>query len=177
MASYKEIVTKAIIGKGKKYIKNSYSLTPTDVPTTILGCWIINHKFKGYKSSEKIGVDGSFDANIWYSYDGDSKTTVVNKRIDYNELFNVKLRANADLADDTDIIVRSLRQPNCVKVDIDPQGNILFEVEKELGVEIVGETKIKIAVEEEEDPWDEIEEEVTPEIEKEIDENVKTDYI
>ncbi len=177
MATYKEIVTKAIIGKGKKYMKNSYSLTPADVPTTILGCWIINHKFKGYKSGEKIGVDGSFDVNIWYSYEGDSKTTVVNKKIDYNDLFNVKLRDNADLATDTDIIVRSLRQPNCIKVDIDKEGIIVFEVEKELGVEIVGETKIKIAVEEEEDPWDEIEEDVTSEIEKEIDENVKTDYI
>lgn len=177
MATYKEIVTRAIIGKGKKYMKNSYSLTPADIPTTVLGCWIINHKFKGYKSGDKIGVDGSFDVNIWYSYEGDSKTTVVNKKVDYNDLFNVKLRDNADLATDTDIIVRSLRQPNCVKVDIDKDGTIIFEVEKELGVEIVGETKIKIAVEEEEEPWDEIEDEVTPEIEKEIDENVETDYI
>jgi len=177
VATYKEIVTRAIIGKGKKYMKNSYSLTPADIPTTVLGCWIINHKFKGYKSGDKIGVDGSFDVNIWYSYEGDSKTTVVNKKVDYNDLFNVKLRDNADLATDTDIIVRSLRQPNCVKVDIDKDGTIIFEVEKELGVEIVGETKIKIAVEEEEEPWDEIEDEVTPEIEKEIDENVKTDYI
>lgn len=43
MALYKEIVTKAVIGKGKKYFKNSYTLTPTDQPTTVLGCWVINH--------------------------------------------------------------------------------------------------------------------------------------
>ena len=35
-------------------------------------------------------------------------------------------------------------------------GNINFVIEKELGVEIVGETKIKIEVEEDEEPWDEI---------------------
>ena len=48
---------------------------------------------------------------------------------------------------------------------------------KELGVEIVGETKMKIAIEEDEDPWDEIEDEVTEEVEKEIENNVDENYI
>ena len=43
MATYKEIVTKAIIGKGKKYFKNNYSISATDKPSTVLGCWVINH--------------------------------------------------------------------------------------------------------------------------------------
>ncbi len=94
MALYKEIVTKAIIGKGKKYFKNNYSLTVSDNPTTVLGCWVINHKFKGYKSGEKIGVDGSYDVNIWYSYDNDSKTTVVNKKVDYNDFYWIYSTAN-----------------------------------------------------------------------------------
>lgn len=176
MASYKEIVTKAIIGKGKKFFKDNYTVDVENKPTTVLGCWVINHKFKGFKSGEKIGVDGSYDVNIWYSYDNDSKTMVVNKKIEYNDVFNVKIRENADLSSDTDIIVRTLKQPNCVKVDID-NNKILFNVEKELGVEIVGETKMKIAIEDEEDPWDEVEEEMTEEIEKEIDGAVKEDFI
>lgn len=177
MALYKEIVTKAIIGKGKKYFKNNYSLTPTDKPTTVLGCWVINHQFKGYKTGEKIGVDGSYDVNIWYSYENDSKTTVVNKKIDYNDLFNVRIRDNADLSGDTDIIVRTLKQPNCVKVNIEEDGTITFDIEKELGVEIVGETKMKIAIEEDEEPWDEVEDEMTEEVEKEIENEVDEKYI
>lgn len=176
MSSFKEIVTKAIIGKGKKHFKNSYSITTENVPTTVLGCWVINHKFKGYKSGDKIGVDGSYDVNIWYSYENDSKTMVVNKKVTYNDLFNVKIKENADLTSDTDIIVRTLKQPNCVKVDIE-NGNINFEIEKELGVEIIGETKVKISIEEDEEPWDDIEDEVTEETLQEIDENVKEDYI
>ena len=43
MVAYKEIVTKAIIGKGKKYFKNNYSISVSDNPTTVLGCWVINH--------------------------------------------------------------------------------------------------------------------------------------
>lgn len=175
--AYKEIVTKAVIGKGKKYFKNNYTIESSDNPTTVLGCWVINHKFKGYKSGERIGVDGSFDVNIWYSYENDSKTTVVSRKIEYNDLFNVKVREHADLTGDTDIIVRTLKQPTCSKVNIGENGIIYFDIEKELGVEIVGETKMKIAIEDDEDPWDEIEDEITEEIEKEIENTVDENYI
>lgn len=177
MASYKEIVTKAIIGKGKKNFKNNYTLTTENKPTTVLGCWVINHKFKGYKSGDKIGVDGSFDINIWYSYDNDSKTAVINNKIEYNDLFNVKLREDADLAGDTDIIVRSLKQPTCFDVNIKDDKTISFSIEKELGVEIVGEAKVKIAVEDDEEPWDEIIDDVDNDTIEEIDKEVKEDYL
>lgn len=175
--AYKEIVTKAIIGKGKKYFKNNYTITTETTPTTVLGCWVINHNFKGYKSKDKIGVDGSFDVNIWYSYENDSKTTVVNKKVSYNDLFNLKLKDQTDLSSDTDVIVRSLKQPSCSKVEIMDDGSINFDIEKELGIEIVGEKKIKIAIEEDEEPWDIIDEDVDDDILNEIDNEVKTDYI
>ncbi len=177
MSAFKEIVAKAVIGKGKKYFKNSYTIKTENTPTTVLGCWVINHKFKGYKTGEKIGVDGSYDINIWYSYDNDSKTTVVNKKIDYNDIFNVKVKETADLSGDTDIIVRTLKQPNCIKVNILDNGEISFDIEKELGVEIVGETKMKIATEEDEEPWDEILDDADSDVMKEIDDEVKEDYI
>lgn len=177
MSSYKEIVTKAVVGKGKKYFKNTYTIEATNKPSTVLGCWVINHKFKGYKSGEQIGVDGSYDVNIWYSYENDSKTTVINKQIKYNDIFNVKIKEEADLTGDTDIIVRTLKQPTCSKVDIGDDNTITFDIEKELGVEIVGETKMKIAIEEDEEPWEDLNNEVTEEIEKEIDESVKEDFV
>lgn len=176
MASYKEIVTKAVIGKGKKYFKNSYSVDVENNPTTVLGCWIINHKFKGYKTGDRIGVDGTFDVNIWYSYDNDSKTTVANQTFEYNDLFNVRAKENADLTGDTDIIVRTLKQPTCSKVEINNK-TINFDVEKELGVEIVGETKFKIGVEEDEEPWEELTDDITEEVEKEIENSVDENYI
>lgn len=167
MPLYKEIVTKAVIGKGKKYFKNNYTIKPEEKPTTVLGIWVINHKFEGYKSNAKIGVDGSFDVNIWYSYDSDSKTNVINEKLEYNDLFNIKPKETADLSNDTEIIVRSLKQPTCSKVKIDEEGNINFDIEKELGVEIVGETKVKIEVSEDEEAWEDVIDE--DEVEKEID--------
>ena len=172
--AFKEIVTKAVIGKGKKYFKNKYNIICDNKPTTVLGCWVINHQFKGYKQGDNIGVDGSFDVNIWYSYEDDSKTTVVNKKIDYNDLFNVRVREDADLTSDTDIIVRSLKQPSCTNVNINDDGSIDFEVEKELGVEIVGETKMKIAIEDTEEPWQDLNEDLK---EDEMDKNIDEDYL
>ncbi len=176
MALYKEIVTKAIIGKGKKYFKDNYYLEVDNNPSTILGCWVINHQFKGYKSNDKVGVNGSYDVNIWYSYDNDSKTMVANKKIEYNNLFNVKVKENSDLNSDTDIIIKPLKQPTCSSVNIN-SNKISFDIEKELGIEIVGDTKVKIAVEEDEDPWDEIIDEVDDKTIKEIDDSVNEQYI
>ena len=170
MALYREIVTKAIVGKGKKTFNNSYEIEVENTPTTVLGCWVINHTFKGYKTGDKVGIDGSFDVNIWYSYDNDSKTTVINKRIDYNEIVNVKIKDDTDLSNSTDIIVRVLKQPTCSKVNIKEGNKIGFDIEKELGVELVGEAKVKISVEGEEDPWDEID------VDNEIN-NINENYI
>ncbi|MCM1370919.1 MAG: outer spore coat protein CotE [Clostridium sp.] len=175
MAAFKEIVTKAVVGKGKKYFKNNYSIDVENKPTTVLGCWVINHKFKGYKAGENIGVEGSYDVNIWYSFDNDSKTNVVKKQIDYSDLFNVKMKETSDITDDTDIMVRVLKQPTVSKVEITDTG-ITFDIEKELGVEIVGETKVKISIEEDEEPWEDLDQELTKEMEEEID-KVNEDYI
>ncbi len=175
MPLYKEIVTKAVIGKGKKYFKDNYTIEVENTPTTILGCWVINHRFKGYKVNDKIGVSGSYDVNIWYSYDNDSKTTVVNKNISYENFFNIKLKENTDLSNENDIIVRTLKQPNCLDVNIN-NNNIDFNIEKELGVEVVGETKVKISVEEDEEPWDNIDDELTEKDEKEI-ENLNENFL
>lgn len=168
--AYKEIVTKAIVGKAKKYFKNNYTIKTEAKPTTVLGCWVINHQFKGYKTGENINVDGSYDVNIWYSYEGDSKTTVVNKKIDYSDTFNVNTNNELDPSE-TEVIVRSLKQPSCTNVKIKDNGEIEFEIEKELGIEIVGESKMKIAIEPDEEPWEDLNEE-NDEIDK-----VNEDYL
>lgn len=169
MSSYKEIVTKAVIGKGKKYFKNKYSIESETIPSTILGCWIINHKFKGTMNQEDVEVNGSFDINLWYSYDNDTKTNVINKKVEYSELINIKTKLDVDL-NDSEIIVRILKQPTCSNAAIN--GNTIdFDIEKELGIEVVGDTKVKIMVEDEDDKWEIFEENADEEIDKEIDED------
>ena len=153
MANYKEIVTKAVISKGKKLFTSNHSILTTNNPSTILGCWVINHNFTGVKSFNDIVIDGTYDVNIWYSYDNDTKTDVIRETNHYKEI--VHMRDRDDSSDNEEIIVRSLKQPNCIKVDID-NNKINYVIEKELGIELVSDVKVKIDVSDDEDPWDDI---------------------
>ena len=123
---------------------------------------------------DSIVINGSYDVNIWYSYDNDTKTEVYKDTNTYQE--TVKVRKRDDLDDENEeIIIRSLKQPTCSKIDI-KDNKVVYTIEKELGIELVGDTKVKIAVDENEDPWDEIIED-QEEMEKEIEEEVKEDFI
>lgn len=122
----------------------------------------MSHNFNGTKSNNKIVINGSYDVNIWYSYDNDTKTDVVRETNSYTEVINMRDRDNID---NEEVIVRSLKQPNCVKVDIDGN-NINYVIEKELGIELVGDIKVKIEANMDEDPWDEIVENDLDDIDK-----------
>src|SRR5574344_1010515 len=111
MANYKEIVTKAIIGKGKKVINNTYTMNTEETPNTILGCWVINHNFQGKSINNSIMVDGSFDVNVWYSYDNDTKTGVSKESFSYSDKMNLKLKNNNSYDSNNEIIVKCLNQP------------------------------------------------------------------
>lgn len=169
MASYKEIVTKAVIGKAKKTTTSSFTLAPNEKPDTVLGCWVINHSFRGNNNQGNVEVTGEFDINVWYSYDNDTKTTVSTGRFNYHDRMNIHLKDNTHLTDSSEIIVRSLKQPTVTNVGVE-NGVVKLDVEKELGVEVVGNTKLKVPVEDDEDEYEELFDE--PEMEE-----IKEDYL
>ena len=90
MASLKEIVTKAVIGKAKKKTTTDLSFTSGEKIDKILGCWIINHHFEGENDNGKVTISGSYDVNIWYSYDNNTKTSVIVKTFSYDDELNIK---------------------------------------------------------------------------------------
>ena len=156
--NFKEIVTKTVVGKGRKTFSSNHSLTPENTPNTVLGCWVINHNFTGTNRKNEVTVNGTFDVNVWYSYDNDSKTAVTTRSYSYQETLRLRVKDFESLTNENEIIVRSLKQPTVQDVNI--KGNdVHLTIEKELGVEIVGESKVKIAILEDELPWDDIEEE------------------
>lgn len=166
--AYKEIVTKAVVGKGKKTYKNNYQISVEHTPSTILGCWIINHNFKAKDVNNIIEINGSYDVNVWYAYDNDTKTTVITKTIGYNEAETLNTKEKNII--NKDIIIRSLKQPTCISAK--EEGNTInLEIEKELGIEIVGDTKIRISpVEDTDESWDNLDDS------EKID-NINTEYI
>jgi len=170
MANYREIISKAIISKGKKTFEEKGIINVSNTPSTVLGCWVINHKFNGIKQNNKIIIDGSYDINIWYSYDNDTKTDVVKETHNYTETVNMR----DNNYDNTEIVLRSLTDPKCVDVKINGD-TINYIVNLELGIELVGDVKMKVEVDENVDDYEQIIEESS--VDKEIDESVNVDYL
>ena len=166
MENYKEIVTKAVVGKAKKSSSNTFTITPENKVDTILGCWVINHHFEGKGNNDNVVVNGDFDINVWYSYDNDTKTAVASSKFNYTD--NLKVNLREKITDGKEIIVRSLKQPNVVNVK-EENNKIELTVDKEIGVEVVGNTMIKVPIQLIDDDYDEIIEEPTENID--IEEN------
>ncbi len=168
VANLKEIVTKAVIGKTKKSTKDKLEIVIDGDISNVLGCWVINHNFSGFNSNGKVSISGAYDINVWYSYDNNTKTNVIARNYTYSDLVNVKMKSNETITNDNEIIVRSLTNPSVSNVSLD--GNtIKLIVDKELGVEVVGDVKVRINAE---DDFDDYDEEVdTSDIDNEINEN------
>ena len=172
MASYKEIVTKAVIGKGKKQFTDNLSLQVTNTPNTILGCWVINHNFSGTFSNGVVTINGSYDINIWYSYDNDTKTEVLKDTKNYTETINVQGTSDTE---NEEVIIRSLSGPSCSKAEIN-ESVINCTIDKTLGIELVGDTKVRINTLDEVDDWEEIMDSDS-EIDERIDKEVNEEYL
>ena len=76
--------------------------------------------------------------------------------------------------DNTSIVLRSLTDPKCTSVNI-LKDKINYQVDLELGIELVGDIKLKVAVDDSLDDYPEIVAESN--IDKEIENSVNTDYI
>lgn len=75
---------------------------------------------------------------------------------------NMKLENTSKLNNKSDIIVRSLTQPTVTDVKIE-NGTVKMNVQKELGIEVVGDTMVKVSVEEDEDDYEILEDDVSDE--------------
>jgi spore coat protein E len=145
MNEIREIVTKAIVGKGKKIIRINDSVTPKNEAFSILGCWIINHEFEATLIDNKVEVAGNFEANIWYSYDENTKTDIAKKIIGYSEVIKTRQIVKEVSSDSRDVIVRILQQPTCTNAKITDSG-LELEIVFEVVAEVIGETKMMVTV-------------------------------
>ena len=164
MTSYKEIITKAVIGKGKKNTKENREVVINNIDN-VLGCWIINHRFNGVTNNNQIKVVGSYDVNLWYSLDNNSKTNVIIKSFNYSDNMNITLKNNASISNDSEILVRCLSQPNVIDAKVE-DGKVLLEIEKQMGIEVIGNTMVKVSVEDDLNDYEEI-----------LDDDINEDYL
>ena len=172
MSEVREIVTRAVLAKGRKTFRICETITPDNPPYSVLGCWVINHNFSGTFSSGVVTINGSYDINIWYSYDNDTKTEVLKDTKNYIETINVQ---GTDETENEEVIIRSLTGPSCSKAEIN--GSVInCTIDKTLGIELVGDTKVRINTLDEVDDWEEIMDSDAS-IDERIDEEINEEYL
>ncbi len=145
MNEIREIVTKAIVERGKKTIRFTEKVKTTNSVESVLGCWVLNHRFQAEKRPEGVLVAGIFEVNIWYSFNNNSQTEIVKEVINYQEDVKTKRKVNDYQEGNTDVIVRMIQPPVCSDVKI-VDNLIEIEVLLEVAAEVIGETKIRVSV-------------------------------
>lgn len=150
----REIFAKAVCGKGRKFSQSTHSVTPANQPVHILGAWIINHKYKAIKSGDYVEIVGSFDLNVWYACEKNTKTEVANQTVSYVDQVPLSFLDGNMQDDDVQVLVTPTLEPNCIDAYLAPNGNyFVVEVEREFLVEVIGETKLSVLVCATEDDW------------------------
>lgn len=147
--NFREIITKAVCGTGKQLIHSTDYVVSGQRPSSILGCWVINHQYEAEKTSvETVKVNGTYDINVWYAYHDNSKTDVITEKINYCDEVNLESRDAHCTDEDNEVIVNVVQQPNCIECKIDQENDrISVEVEKEFIVKVIGETRVSVLVE------------------------------
>jgi spore coat protein E len=154
MNEIREIVTRAVVAKGKKVFNLVEKVKTYEKPYSILGCWIINHEFEASKINEVIKLDGEFEVNIWFSTNNNTKTDIIRETITYKKEIVTKTVVKDYLENTDDILARIIQHPtvtNAKIIDDTVQLDITFEII----AEIIGETKMKVTVFKEVENWEE----------------------
>lgn len=143
----REIITKAVCGKGTKFSQVTHTVTPPHSPSSILGAWVINHEYEAVKSSDGVEVVGTYDINIWYSYDRNRKTDVAKETVSYVELVPLSYLDTKHRASTVEVSAESTQDPNCVEANVSSSGSgVVIRVEREFRVEMIAETKVCVPV-------------------------------
>ncbi|OYD09951.1 spore coat protein [Paludifilum halophilum] len=142
----RQIITKAVTGKGRKFSQATHSIQPPDNISSILGCWIINHHYEASRVGDSIEVLGSYDINIWFSFNRNTKTEVANQTVRYVEQVPLSYFDSHVREGTTEVSAVATQPPNCIEATIAQDGSVLVRVEREFYVEMIGETKVCVAV-------------------------------
>lgn len=145
MNEVREIVTKAIVAKGKKAIHLKHQVRTNEKPYSILGCWIINREFKSSLKDSSALIDGSFEVNIWYSKNDNTMNDVIRERVSYTKDIKIKKIVENPLKNTDDILVRILKHPTVTDAKINDDC-ISLDIDIEALAEVIEETKVQIAV-------------------------------
>ncbi|MBE3556939.1 MAG: outer spore coat protein CotE [Firmicutes bacterium] len=141
---YRDIMTKAVCGRGKRYARTTYRLRPEHLPTTVLGCWVINHRFGARLAGKDAYISGSYDINLWFAYDANSKTDVAKQTVQYELRVPMEDLDEHFTGRDGEVHAACIQPPTCVETHLEEDGQVAVTVELEMRAEIFGETMLRV---------------------------------
>ena len=154
MNEIREIVTRAVVSKGKKVFNITEKIKTANKPYSILGCWIINHEFEATKINNTVKLDGEFEVNVWYSTNNNTKTDILRETVVYKKEIETKTVVKEYLENSDDILARIIQHPSCTNARI-LEDYVELDITFEIIAEIIGETKMKVTVFKEAETWEE----------------------
>ena len=162
MSEIREIVTKAIIAKGRKCFRINQTIPVNNNAGNVLGCWVINHTTDTTLGLNSVDVSGSFDVNVWFANQENTATEIASASINYKEAIKTREISCDTVTRNSEVQLKVLQNPTCTNACITENG-IELEIVFELLVEVIGETKIMVTVfscQESFDPIDDFENEI-----------------
>lgn len=152
--SFREIITKAICGTGKQNFKYTEILNiPVGrVPSSILGSSVTRLRLTeplvteiASDGTKNVRVSGTFDINVWYSYNNDQTTDVAKETTKFTEVIPIE-EISENILGQLDARAVLVKAPQCHKTVITAENQIQIDVELGIYAEIVGETKVFVQV-------------------------------
>lgn len=103
------------------------------------------HSYDAYKEDDIVYINGTFDINIWYSIDNNTKTDVLRETVSYKKDIKTKQIVADYLEHSDDVLIKMLKQPTATNAKI-YDGKIDIDVTFDILAEVLGETKMQVTV-------------------------------
>lgn len=153
-SGFREIITKAVCGTAKKYLRYSHyiALPEGNTASQVLGTSVTQLRLKEpdvmeVSGSSQMGMrlGGVFEVHVWYAYNSGRNTDIIRQTINFEEVIPMADYdgRNFSLADARAMIIKS---PQCQEAVISKDGRIKVDFELGVYAEVIGETKVCVRV-------------------------------
>lgn len=139
----KEIVTKAVVSKGKVSDTNEIQLNVDSNVNKAIGCWIINHNYLSLVEENKVYASGYYDVHVWCAINNSSDTILVKETIEYRDEFVID-NTNFD-KENSDYRIYCIDYPTCNNLQLS-NNKLLINIKKGLAIDVIGESKLLVQV-------------------------------
>jgi spore coat protein E len=139
----KEIVTKAVVSKGKIVDNKEITFDVVDNINKVIGCWIINHNYLSVVDGQKVFASGCYDVHIWYAINNSGDTKILKNTVEYRDEFIME--NNKFDYENSDYKIYCIDYPTCTNLTL-TDNKITASVKKSLAVDVIGESKLLVQV-------------------------------